>query len=961
MDNFIVAIKQHRILGYLLQPYVAEMQGEDRFIVKETATEENIKDFQQKLTTYQLQIIKLADKYSDSQIRKTFGGKKFSTNADFFKSLESEYVEKYIRPSIDKKIAQIIEICKENNVKIFFKEQKQNTLFLDQQIIISKEKAKEIFNFIRSEEDTKYFLSARYKSKEISFFEKAVYVLSDSPCWIITDNRLYNFENINAQKILPFIKNKYISVNKRVEKQYYQKFILNVISSGNQIKASGFEINDEKVFPEAVLSMDKDLSGLTIFTLYFRYNEINFKAGSKAKATVKFFSDQNDNYYFSRLIRDFDFEDSVIKNLKNIFPNEISEGVFAVSNQHKDFYLQHLESIHFINNNLQQLLDAGIRVEQNAQDKNYYTGKINLDFKIKTSEDWFDVYAEVCLEGFSVPFISLKYHILNNIREFQLPNNKTVILKEEWFEKYKDFFLKGLCFNNENFVRIQKYHFDILQQLGENISTKDKIEDTKDKILESTKHTCEQPKDIKATLRDYQLIGLNYLKTMRDLNFGACLADDMGLGKTICTLALLSESKEEKLNGFQDGLFQFSEKTPSLLIVPKSLVYNWKEEAKKFAPKMHILDFTSQDRFKHEKSFSLYDLIITGYATLINDAERLSNYNFNYIILDESQMIKNPFSKTYQSLLKLSCKHRLVLTGTPIENSLIDLWSQMNFINPGILGNLQNFKHRFVTPIEKYFDENRTKQLQELIKPFILRRTKQQVLKDLPELSEQQIICDMTEEQNTLYEKEKSKIRNNIIELMDSGKYEKNSVLVISALTKLRLLACSTALYNNDDNQEISSGKTPQILSMIETIVNQGNKILIFSSFVKHLKLIAAELIKNDLRFAFLTGETLDREAEIKKFSQGDIPVFLISIKAGGTGLNLTQANYVFIIDPWWNPSVEAQAIARAHRSGQKNSVMVYRFLSKDTIEEKIQKYQQKKTDLAENFVPSKQEILEIL
>ena len=196
---------------------------------------------------------------------------------------------------------------------------------------------------------------------------------------------------------------------------------------------------------------------------------------------------------------------------------------------------------------------------------------------------------------------------------------------------------------------------------------------------------------------------------------------------------------------------------------------------------------------------------------------------------------------------------------------------------------------------------------------------------------------------------------------MDSGKYEKNSVLVISALTKLRLLACSTALYNNDDNQEISSGKTPQILSMIETIVNQGNKILIFSSFVKHLKLIAAELIKNDLQFAFLTGETLDREAEIKKFSQGDIPVFLISIKAGGTGLNLTQANYVFIIDPWWNPSVEAQAIARAHRSGQKNSVMVYRFLSKDTIEEKIQKYQQKKTNLAENFVPSKQEILEIL
>jgi SNF2 family DNA or RNA helicase len=217
----------------------------------------------------------------------------------------------------------------------------------------------------------------------------------------------------------------------------------------------------------------------------------------------------------------------------------------------------------------------------------------------------------------------------------------------------------------------------------------------------------------------------------------------------------------------------------------------------------------------------------------------------------------------------------------------------------------------------------------------------------------------MSDKQKEIYEKEKSKVRNNILEMMEGGVFEKSSVLVLQALTKLRLTACSPAL--SDENSEAESGKTPEIISMLETVINQGHKVLVFSSFVKHLGLISAELDKNDIEYAVLTGSTKDREAEVKKFETSGVPVFLISIKAGGTGLNLTGADYVFIIDPWWNPAVEAQAVARAHRIGQKNSVMVYRFISKDTIEEKIQRHQQKKTDLAENFVPSKQEILEFL
>lgn len=937
MENFIVTIRKHRVLGYLLTPDT-------------TLTE---------YTKPQQKIVETAEKYSESRIAKTFGGNKFKNSGDFFNSLTEDYISKYIRPGIEKKICEILDICRENGIKLYFKDSRLNKVVEDDEVIFSSQNAEAVFNFQRDEKETRYFLSARYKNKDINLFNKAAYILSDNPCRIVIGQRLYFFDGINAAKLIPFFQKKYISVAKNAESQYYQKFVKNIIASGAAVRAEGFEIRDEKVFPEAVLATEKDLTGMTIFQLYFRYNGIDFKPGSETRNVAKYFSDEKGGIFFTLLRRDTEFEENAVKTLTQIFPVTVSEGVFTVFGQTRDPYLQNAAAISTLSQNKEKLLEAGILIEGNGKEKSFYSGKIDLSIKIAGKEDWFDIYAMVCLEGLTFPFISLKHHILNNIREFQLSDGRFVILPEEWFERYRDFFSAGVSNKEDGFVRLKKYQFAVLETLPGEKNFKDKIREMREKISDPSFLSGENPKNVSAVLRPYQTTAFNWLKMMRNYGFGACLADDMGLGKTLCTLSLLSESQMQEPDRFQDGMFSFPKKTPSLLLVPKSLIYNWKNEAAKFVPEMKILEFTGQNRAKTEKLFPLYDLIIACYATLISDVEIFCRHKFNYIILDESQTVKNPLSKTYQSLMQLDCYHRIALTGTPVENSLTDLWSQLNFLNPGLLGTLTGFKRQYATPIEKNSDKGKTAALQKLTKPFILRRTKQQVLSDLPELTEQTIYCEMSDKQKEIYEKEKSKVRNNILEMMEGGVFEKSSVLVLQALTKLRLTACSPAL--SDENSEAESGKTPEIISMLETVINQGHKVLVFSSFVKHLGLISAELDKNDIEYAVLTGSTKDREAEVKKFETSGVPVFLISIKAGGTGLNLTGADYVFIIDPWWNPAVEAQAVARAHRIGQKNSVMVYRFISKDTIEEKIQRHQQKKTDLAENFVPSKQEILEFL
>jgi SNF2 family DNA or RNA helicase len=448
------------------------------------------------------------------------------------------------------------------------------------------------------------------------------------------------------------------------------------------------------------------------------------------------------------------------------------------------------------------------------------------------------------------------------------------------------------------------------------------------------------PSNLKATLRDYQIQGYYWLNLLYQNGMNGCLADDMGLGKTLQTLTMLQFANNQAEN---------TSKT-SLIVVPSSLVHNWYRESYRFTPEMNVFLYVGGQRTKSASLMMRYDIVITTYGLVRNDIDFFKDLKFNYVILDESQTIKNPFSKTYRSVLLLKANHYLTLSGTPIENSLSDLWSQLNFLNRGMLGSLKSFRDEYIIPIEKNADAEKEKQLKHIIEPLILRRTKEQVAKDLPPLTEQIIYCDMSDEQQDVYEKEKSMIRNSIIESIEQVGVEKASISILTGLMRLRQIANHPALI--DDYADLDSGKFDEVTRSIENIIAENHKILVFSSFVKHLEQVEEYLTHENIGYEMLTGETTNRAKVVEEFqSNPNKQVFLISLKAGGVGLNLTAADYVFILDPWWNPAAEMQATSRAHRIGQQKNVFVYRFISLNTVEEKILKLQAKKEHLAQLFI----------
>ena len=419
---------------------------------------------------------------------------------------------------------------------------------------------------------------------------------------------------------------------------------------------------------------------------------------------------------------------------------------------------------------------------------------------------------------------------------------------------------------------------------------------------------------------------------------------------TVQTLAMLQHRRE---SGDAQG-------AASLLVLPTSLVFNWLSEAQKFTPDLRLLAYTGTYRDKNPAQFADYDVVLTSYGIVRLDTDLLASYKFDYVILDESQAIKNPGSTTSQAVRQLRSKHRLILTGTPVENSTMDLWSQMSFINPGLLGTQAFFRKEFLKPIEKHQDEGRTRRLHALIKPFILRRHKAQVAKELPEKTEQLSYCTMTEEQAHAYEETKSFYRNKILRNLDEHGPASTQFLLLQGLTRLRQIANHPRLA--DDTYTHESGKLREVLRMIRNVVAEGHKVLVFSQFVQHLALVRAALDERQLAYAYLDGATRDRPAEVARFQEdGSLKIFLISLKAGGVGLNLTAADYVFILDPWWNPAVEAQAVDRAHRIGQQRPVFTYKFITQGTVEEKILALQRRKLALVSELIATDETVIKHL
>ncbi|MBE9548587.1 MAG: DEAD/DEAH box helicase, partial [Proteobacteria bacterium] len=448
------------------------------------------------------------------------------------------------------------------------------------------------------------------------------------------------------------------------------------------------------------------------------------------------------------------------------------------------------------------------------------------------------------------------------------------------------------------------------------------------------------PHGLQTELRDYQQQGLNWLQFLREFEFNGILADDMGLGKTVQTLAhLLLEKESGRMH------------QPCLVIVPTSLVSNWAREARLFTPDLNVLILHGSDRHARFEQIDEHDMVITTYPLLRRDKEKLLEHEFYTIVLDESQFVKNPKSKTTQVVFLLKARHRLCLTGTPLENHLGELWSMFHFLMPGFLGGLSRFNRLFRNPIEKQGDVMRQEQLRQRIKPFLLRRSKQDVASELPAKTEIIRSVSLQGKQRDLYESIRIAMDAKVRQEITSKGLSRSHIMILDALLKLRQVCCDPRTLSLSQATNVhESAKLDLLMDMVPEMVEEGRRILIFSQFTRMLSLIEDELLAAKIDFCKLTGQTQKRDVQVDRFQSGEVPVFLISLKAGGVGLNLTAADTVIHYDPWWNPAAENQATDRAHRIGQDKPVFVYKLIAEDTIEDRILTLQKSKQALADSI-----------
>jgi len=945
--KIVYSLCKHEFLGYLIEPHIVQLNPQGDFsLTYQRLFTHTAKEFTKHLTDVDFKLIKILDETEQDYIIKKYH-KKAIRPFEFFSKFYDDKFYDNVRPKIEKKLSEVLEILK---VKDGLYLMDKDGWPAERKIELATEPSTVLFHFRRGETETRYFPTIKYQGLRIDFMFKDAQVVCNQPAWLLLNDVLYFFEkDIEGKKFIPFLNKRYIAIPKATEETYFEKFVGPLIEK-HHVYAEGFEIKTEKHNATAVIKVIYVDGGISQIQLYFKYGQYAFAMGNENKVTVRL-TKEDDNYTFTRIKRNSDWEKDKFTFLQSL-------GLKKVSALFHHLELPNLSEndnpsyaiITWVNEHIETLQAQGFDIEQASSGKRFVFGANKIDFEIKEDNDWFDINAIVYFGIHPIPFISLKQHILHKKREFILPDGDIAIIPEKWFTQYSSLF--SLADGTKN-LKLKKHHIGLINDLAEdslaNVTLDRKLQRLND--FEDIADTA-MPINFKGDLRHYQKAGYNWFSFLREYNFGGCLADDMGLGKTIQTLAMLQKLKEEDE--------QNATHSTSLIIMPTSLIYNWLNEAKKFTPKLKIHAHTGTFRNKDISLFDKYDLIITTYGITRVDAEIISKFYFNYIILDESQNIKNPSSKSFKAVRMLKSRHKLVLSGTPVENSVGDLWTQLTFLNPGLLGTQSFFNEEYVQAIEKRKDEEKAKKLQAIIKPFVLRRTKEQVAAELPPKTEHIFYCDMSEDQAEAYEKTKSAYRNDLLTSMDDGTYAKKQVQLLQGLTALRQLANHPVMIDEDYTSD--SGKFENVIHTLDNVLKGGHKVLIFSQFVKHLSIFKNCFEKEGIPFAYLDGGTKNRGEIVAEFQENkELKVFLISIKAGGVGLNLTQADYVFILDPWWNPAVEQQAIDRTHRIGQDKKVFIYKFISKDTVEEKILALQRRKKSLANSLITTEESFFKSL
>jgi len=712
--------------------------------------------------------------------------------------------------------------------------------------------------------------------------------------------------------------------------EYIRKIILPLSKNIEIMDESGlFKEGDSNPLLQKQLYIS-ELTGLVIFRPAVKYGPHAFSNPLEGNSIM-------DPETKTLYLRDEDVEDDFLAFLRSLHPN------FKRGGNQGFFHLTHdgfMENLWFMKA-FETLKENQVAVFglENIKIKKYSPFPPVIAMEFGSSQDWFELKAQVAFGNNKVKLKDIKRALDKDRNYIELTDGTIGILPDEWVKKFSRLFRAGETEKDQ--LKISKTQFNLMDEVEELQNFPEilkEIEEKKKKLKQfsSIKRT-KIPKEIRANLRSYQQVGLNWLNFLQEYGWGGILADDMGLGKTLQLITLICKMAEKK------GI-------KVLVVAPTTLLFNWKDEFEKFAP--HIDYFIHHgNRYDSVEALQKHQVLMTSYGLVINDLDLLKQIDFDLIIADESQAIKNTSSQRYKAITKLRGKFKIALTGTPIENGLAELYAQMNFVNPGFFSTLGGFKDNYLIPLKKG-DKVILEELQKKIKPFVLRRTKKEVLTELPDKTEEYLYCEMDPVQRQVYDAFRNEYRDYLLKKFEEEGADHSKMYVLEGLTRLRQVCDATRLVSHTGGKEASA----KIDLLLEHILEKTgkHKLLVFSQFVKMLDIVQEKLQENHIPYTYLDGKTSikERASNVNQFQNDPSKrVFLISLKAGGTGLNLTAADYVYILDPWWNPAVENQAIDRCYRMGQEKHVIAYRMICKDTVEEKIMKLQQAKSKMAKEII----------
>lgn len=795
------------------------------------------------------------------------------------------------------------------------------------------------------QDDKKLSLQAGFENNgTFTHIQKKIEVMTQNPTWVLMDDTIAQIENSRALDVLSTFPIEIPIQQVDLFREQYFPLIAQVLPiKSNLVKYQDIHAD---AIPRLYLH-DDNKEKILRATLKFGYGDFTSplaKDEPYALASVpdiwelvRVHRQPEREEYFYQLLTDPIYR---LKRAGSPHPH----GTFELrAKAHPYDFLMH---------SIPALTQAGFEI---YGEENLKTGRINrnaatLRVQISSGIDWFDLKTVVEFGDQQVNFHDIRKALKRKENYIKLADGSIGQIPQEWLEKYKH--LWGLAEETADGFRVSDLHLSLLDSLLEedaSIQTPPDLIQRRERFRHFERIAPQPlPKGFAGELRPYQKHGYDWLHFLREYKFGGILADDMGLGKTVQVLTYL-QSLQEQAQAKKEVVAEQGRST-ALLVVPKSLIANWQRESERFTPSLKFLEYMGNFRNKDVSIFDEYDVVITTYGTMLRDIEILHKYKFHHIILDESQAIKNPLAKSAKAARLLNAEHRIVMTGTPVENNTFELWSQFAFLNPGLLGSMDYFKSQFANPIESAGDEKSAETLRKLVYPFILRRTKEQVALELPPRTERIVYTDMDSAQKKLYTQTRERYRAELMGLIESEGMNNARFKVLEGLLRLRQIAIHPALV--DKKYKGEAPKFEILLETLETLQAENHKALIFSQFVETLKLVKKELDARKIKYIYLDGQTQKRQDKVDEFQNDPkISFFLISLKAGGVGLNLTAADYVIHLDPWWNPAVEMQASDRAHRIGQTRPVFVYKIIARGTVEEKILELQEKKRALVKNII----------